>query len=150
MKEEAERLLAQDEPAPVTVYNERASSPFLLVADHAGNVMPRSLGRLGLPAAECERHIALDIGIARLGRLLAEALDATLIQQNYSRLVIDCNRPPGSPASIPELSELTRSLQMWAWAKKARVRAPARFSRPITKGSPASLMIASATGRPRS
>ncbi len=30
-----------------------------------------------------------------------------LIQQNYSRLVIDCNRPPGVPSSMPEISELT-------------------------------------------
>jgi predicted N-formylglutamate amidohydrolase len=53
------------------------------------------LAILGIAEAECERHIALDIGIAGLGRLLADALDATLIQQNYSRLVIDCNRPLG-------------------------------------------------------
>jgi len=66
------------------------------------------LGRLGIAEAECERHIAWDVGIAGLGRLLADALGATLIQQNYSRLVIDCNRPPGSAASIPEISELTR------------------------------------------
>jgi predicted N-formylglutamate amidohydrolase len=38
---------------------------------------------------------------------LADALDATLIQQNYSRLVIDCNRPPGTPTSISEISEHT-------------------------------------------
>ena len=100
-------LLAADEPAPVTVYNENGPSPFVLVADHAGNAMPRALRRLGVAEAECERHIAWDIGIAGLGGLLADALDATLIQQNYSRLVIDCNRPPGSPASIPEISELT-------------------------------------------
>ena len=30
-----------------------------------------------------------------------------MIQQNYSRLVIDCNRTPGSDTSILELSELT-------------------------------------------
>jgi predicted N-formylglutamate amidohydrolase len=100
-------LLAADEPAAVTVRNESGRSPFLLVADHAGNAMPRGLGRLGIAAAELERHIALDIGIAGLGRLLADALDAMLIQQTYSRLVIDCNRPPGSPTSIPEISELT-------------------------------------------
>ena len=100
-------LLAADEPAPVTVYDENGPSPFLLVADHAGNAMPRAVGRLGIAEAECERHIAWDIGIAGLGRLLADALDAVLIQQNYSRLVIDCNRPPGSPASIPDISELT-------------------------------------------
>ncbi len=107
MNEMPKNLLAADDPAPVTVYNAGGRSPFLLVADHAGNAMPRALGRLGLAEAECERHIAWDIGIAGLGRLLADALDAVLIQQNYSRLVIDCNRPPGTAASIPEISELT-------------------------------------------
>jgi predicted N-formylglutamate amidohydrolase len=103
----SQHVLAADEPAPVTVHNAGGASPFLLVADHAGNLMPRALGRLGIAAAECERHIAWDIGIAGVGRLLADALDATLIQQDYSRLVIDCNRPPGTPTSIPEISEHT-------------------------------------------
>ena len=56
---------------------------------------------------ELECHIAWDIGLAGVAHLLADALDAVLIRQNYSRLVVDCNRPPGSPASMPELSELT-------------------------------------------
>ncbi len=107
MNDGPENLLAADEPAPVTAYNTNGKSPFLLVADHAGNAMPRALRRLGVAEAECERHIAWDIGIAGLGRLLADALDATLIQQNYSRLVIDCNRPPGTPTSIPDISEHT-------------------------------------------
>jgi predicted N-formylglutamate amidohydrolase len=107
MNDAPENLLAADEPVPVTAYNPNGKSPFLLVADHAGNAIPRSLGRLGVAEAECERHIAWDIGIAGLGRLLASALDATLIQQNYSRLVIDCNRPPGTPTSIPDISEHT-------------------------------------------
>ena len=107
MNEKPENLLAVDERPPVTAYNPNGKSPFLLVADHAGNAMPHALRQLGLAAAECERHIAWDIGIAGLGRLLADALDAALIQQNYSRLVIDCNRPPGTPTSIPEISEHT-------------------------------------------
>jgi predicted N-formylglutamate amidohydrolase len=107
MNDAPENLLAADEPVPVTAYNPNGKSPFLLVADHAGNAIPRALGRLGVAEAECERHIAWDIGIAGLGRLLASALDATLIQQNYSRLVIDCNRPPGTPTSIPDISEHT-------------------------------------------
>jgi predicted N-formylglutamate amidohydrolase len=107
MTEVAKILLAADERAPVTVSRLKGASPFLLVADHAGNIMPRALGRLGVAEADCQRHIAWDIGIAALGRLLADALDATLIQQNYSRLVIDCNRPPGVPSSIAEISELT-------------------------------------------
>ena len=126
MNETSTDLLAADEPAPVTVYNAAGPSPFLLVADHAGNVFPRALGRLGIAAADCERHIAWDIGIAGLGRLLADALDATLIQQNYSRLVIDCNRPPGAPTSIPEVSELTPipgNVALSETAKAARARA---------------------------
>jgi predicted N-formylglutamate amidohydrolase len=100
-------LLAADEPPPVSVHNAGGSSPLLLVADHAGKAVPRALGRLGLTAPEWERHIAWDIGIAGVGRMLADALGAMLIQQNYSRLVIDCNRPPGAPTSIPEISEFT-------------------------------------------
>jgi predicted N-formylglutamate amidohydrolase len=50
---------------------------FLIVADHAGNSMPRTLGRLGLSETECEHHVAWDIGIAAVSRLMADALDAT-------------------------------------------------------------------------
>jgi predicted N-formylglutamate amidohydrolase len=107
MTQMPDSLLAADEPTPVTVHNENGRSPFLIVADHAGNAMPRALGRLGIPESECERHIAWDIGIAPVCRLVAESLDAVLIQQNYSRLVIDCNRTPGSETSIPDISELT-------------------------------------------
>lgn len=101
------QLLAAADPPPVAVYNRDGPSPFLLVADHAGNAFPRAAGRLGISEVEAERHIALDIGIAGLGRILADALGATLIEQKYSRLVIDCNRPPGAATSIPEVSELT-------------------------------------------
>jgi predicted N-formylglutamate amidohydrolase len=101
------KLLAADEPAPVSIFNPAGKSPFLLVADHAGNLIPRALGRLGVAETELTRHIAWDIGIAGLGRLLADALDATLIQQNYSRLVIDCNRPLAAETSIPPISEHT-------------------------------------------
>jgi predicted N-formylglutamate amidohydrolase len=101
------KLLGADDPAPVSVHNTGGKSAFLLVADHAGNSIPRALDRLGVAAAECERHIAWDIGIAGLGQMLADALDATLIQQNYSRLVIDCNRPLDAASSIPTISENT-------------------------------------------
>jgi predicted N-formylglutamate amidohydrolase len=102
-----DRLLAADDPEPVTVSNENGGSPFVIVADHAGNSLPRALGRLGIPEIELGRHIAWDIGIGAVSRLVADALDATLIAQNYSRLLIDCNRRPGSETSIPEISEFT-------------------------------------------
>ena len=100
-------LLAADELPPVSVQNAGGASPLLLVADHAGVASPRALGRLGIAASEWQRHIAWDIGIAGLAHLLSDALDATLIRQNYSRLVIDCNRPLDAASSIPEISELT-------------------------------------------
>lgn len=100
-------LLAPDEPSPALVTQPGGASPLLLVCDHAGRRVPRRLGDLGLPAEEFDRHIAWDIGIAAVSRRIAAALDATLVEQVYSRLVIDCNRPPRVPNSIPETSEAT-------------------------------------------
>jgi predicted N-formylglutamate amidohydrolase len=118
-------LLAADDPEPVTVRNGNGRSPFLIVADHAGNSLPRVLGRLGIPETELGRHIAWDIGIDAVSRLVADELDATLVAQNYSRLVIDCNRRPGSETSIPEISEFTAvpgNMGLSEEQKAARVR----------------------------
>ena len=104
---EQPRLLAPGEPPPFRLRNENGVSPFLFVVDHAGRLIPRALGDLGVSEAERARHIGWDIGIATVAELVADALDATLIEQVYSRLVIDCNRSPGSPTSIPGVSELT-------------------------------------------
>lgn len=100
-------LLTAGDMPPVTVLNPEGRSAFLLVADHAGNRLPRSVGTLGLSAVDRERHIAWDIGIASVCHALSELLDATLIQQNYSRLLIDCNRPLGAAQSIPVESDAT-------------------------------------------
>jgi predicted N-formylglutamate amidohydrolase len=99
------RLLADDEPAPFIEERRGGRSSFVIVVDHAGNRIPRCLGALGLPPAELERHIAWDIGSLGLARRLAAALDAVLVAQPYSRLVIDCNRDPRVPSSIAESSE---------------------------------------------
>jgi predicted N-formylglutamate amidohydrolase len=100
-------LLDPDEPAPMTVENEAGGSVFFLTGDHAGRAIPRRLGKLGLPEHELARHIAWDIGIGAVGCQLSRLLDAALILQTYSRLVIDCNRDPAVPSSIPEISETT-------------------------------------------
>jgi predicted N-formylglutamate amidohydrolase len=100
-------LLEPDEPNPVTLENESGDSVFFLTCEHAGRAFPRRLGRLGLPEAETLRHIAWDIGIGAVGRELSLLLNAAVILQTYSRLVIDCNRDPNVPSSIPEISEAT-------------------------------------------
>ena len=60
----APSLLAPDEPAAVRVLREAGASDFVFTADHAGKLIPRSLGNLGVAAPDLERHIAWDIGIA--------------------------------------------------------------------------------------
>ena len=100
-------LLAIDEPAPYAVINPDGASPYLLLCEHASNRIPRALGDLGLPEAERRRHIAWDIGVSALSQYLSRSLDAPLFMTNYSRLVIDCNRPLGVPSAIPEISETT-------------------------------------------
>jgi predicted N-formylglutamate amidohydrolase len=107
MNETLDTLLAPDDPPAFTVGNENGASPFLIIADHAGRRMPRRLGQLGLTDADCERHIAWDIGAGAFADRLGRILDATVIRQTYSRLVIDCNRPPSAATSIVSISEST-------------------------------------------
>lgn len=98
-----EALLAADEPP---CFGRRdGSSPFLIAVDHASRLIPRRLGDLGLDSDALERHIAWDIGAQAVAEIMARQLDATLLIQNYSRLVIDCNRDPSVPSSIPEIGE---------------------------------------------
>jgi predicted N-formylglutamate amidohydrolase len=101
------RLLLETEPAAYTVEREAGSSPLFLTCDHASNRIPATLGTLGLSEAELGMHVAWDIGAAGVAQRLSERLDACLIKQAYSRLVIDCNRTPGVPQSILGLSEIT-------------------------------------------
>jgi predicted N-formylglutamate amidohydrolase len=103
----AEALLDPDEPDPIRLENEAGNSVFFLTCDHAGRLFPRRLGTLGLPQSETERHIACDIGIGGVGRELSRLLDAAVILQTYSRLIVDCNRDPEVASSIPEISETT-------------------------------------------
>ncbi len=101
------RLLAADEPPPFVEFGGNGRSNFVIVVDHASNRIPRRLGNLGLPQSELERHIGWDIGALSVARRVAAALGAHLIAQNYSRLVIDCNRDPAVATSIPTIGEFT-------------------------------------------
>lgn len=100
-------LLAPDEPQAWRIERAGGASACFITCDHAGNRIPRSLGTLGLSAADLQRHIAWDIGAAEVALQLSAALDATAVLQTYSRLVIDCNRPTHSADSIAVISERT-------------------------------------------
>lgn len=119
-------FLESDEPSPVRVLLETTSSPFLLTVDHASNQIPRTLENLGLCKTERYRHIAWDIGIAGVAERLSERLNATTVLQNYSRLVIDCNRQPNLPDAFPTISETTLipgNLNLSDWDRQARRKA---------------------------
>jgi len=100
-------LLTTDEPAPVLTNGHRDQSPFVLVVDHASARIPKRLHALGLTPDTLTRHIAWDIGALAVAQLIAHKLDATWVAQQYSRLVIDCNRHPNAESSITALSEYT-------------------------------------------
>lgn len=91
------------------VYNlsrEDASHPVILVCEHGSRYIPEALNNLGLDDAAAREHIAWDIGALQLAEALSEKLGATLLSANYSRLLIDLNRPRHAPDSIPAQSEI--------------------------------------------
>ncbi|WEJ70131.1 N-formylglutamate amidohydrolase [Pseudomonas sp. PSE14] len=91
---------------PFRIVNPQGRSPVLLVCEHASRYIPEALGQLGLDDAAAHEHIAWDIGALALAEALSARLDATLLVANYSRLLIDLNRPLAAPDAIPEHSEI--------------------------------------------
>lgn len=100
-------FLGPGDPAPVELVNAGGHADVVLCCEHAGRAVPTALAGLGLPGAEMKRHIAWDIGAEGLARALSARLDAPLLVQRYSRLVVDCNRPFVAPDAIPEVSDGT-------------------------------------------
>ncbi|EJM20446.1 putative N-formylglutamate amidohydrolase [Pseudomonas sp. GM18] len=89
-----------------TLSREASEHPLILVCEHASRFIPDGLNDLGLSDEAAREHIAWDIGALALAEGLAEALGATLLAANYSRLLIDLNRPRHAPDSIPLQSEI--------------------------------------------
>ena len=98
-------LLGAGDPPPYDRINESGCAPILLICDHASNRVPRSLDNLGLPDAVLDQHVGWDIGAADVVRELSKHIDAMGVLANYSRLVVDNNRPPGDPSFIPAQSD---------------------------------------------
>lgn len=96
--------LDQPEPAPFETIAGGDSADVLLICDHASPLVPSHLNDLGLAAADRYAHVAWDIGAAEVTRGLARRLGCPAVLAGISRLVIDCNRQPGDPSSIPASS----------------------------------------------
>src|ERR1044072_7243855 len=103
----AANTTSSDWPPTVEIVNDTGRSPFVLICEHASNHIPAEYARLGLDEKELGRHIAGDIGAARVTRALSERIDAAAFLAGYSRLLIDLNRPLHVADSIPLRSEAT-------------------------------------------
>ena len=104
-RDAAARAESDDGFSAYEVLNAGSEARFLLLCDHASHFIPRRYRGLGLDPATLERHIAWDIGAGDLTRRLVELMDAPAVMCRVSRLVIDCNRPPGDATSIVAVSD---------------------------------------------
>ena len=104
---ETDDLIGPGDPPSFDIINPDGAATMLMVCDHASRAIPAGMNILGLDQSALERHIAWDIGAAAVTRRLSEKLDAAAVLAGYSRLLIDVNRQPGDPQSIPEISDTT-------------------------------------------
>lgn len=98
-------IIASDEPVPFEIINPHGDASVVLICDHASNRIPRSMQQLGVNDEVLQQHVAYDIGSAAVARQLSKLMNAVLLRSNYSRLIIDCNRFPDDPSSIPTVSD---------------------------------------------
>ena len=91
--------------APFEIIDGDYDRGMVLLADHAMNRLPPAYGSLGLPEAAFGRHIAYDIGIEGLTRVLASRLGVPAVLGCFSRLLIDPNRGEDDPTLIMKISD---------------------------------------------
>lgn len=86
-------------------WNAEATGSVVLVCEHASAMIPERYGSLGLSASVATSHAAWDPGALALARQLSASLNAPLVASGISRLVHDCNRPPGQASAMPLMTE---------------------------------------------
>ncbi len=99
----------------------------LVVADHASNRVPDDIV-LGVDPAMMHEHIALDIGVEGIAKIMAHNAGTAALLGNVSRLVCDTNRREDDPAAIPEASDGQAIPGNLGIDREARL---ARFHRPF-------------------
>ncbi|QTH23536.1 N-formylglutamate amidohydrolase [Rhizorhabdus wittichii] len=108
-------------------------SDVLLIADHASNHVPADID-LDIDPVLLNQHMAIDIGVDPLGRLLCARLGMDRIFGPVSRLVIDLNREEDAAGLIPSESDgfaIPGNKLLDADGRRARVE---HFWRPYHQG----------------
>ena len=113
--------------------NTNSETNLLIIAEHAGNLMPFEFGNLGLNDDDSRRHISYDIGVFGICRILSKTIKDHIIMSRYSRLLVDLNRGINSPDCIRHLSDGTiipRNKNLEEKDKKLRIK---QFYHPFHK-----------------
>ncbi|MFN3828222.1 MAG: N-formylglutamate amidohydrolase [Micavibrio sp.] len=100
-----DKLLQDDEPAPYDLINLEGDPQLILTCEHAGDIVPRQLGLLGLEPEDFRCHYAVDVGVDDVTRELSRLMNAPAILGNYSRLVVDLNRTENHPMTFATTGE---------------------------------------------
>lgn len=77
---------------------------FLIIGDHASNHVPADID-LGIDPACLKTHIAWDIGVTSVARLMSREEPFSAFLGGYSRLVVDLNREAHDDTAIPIASD---------------------------------------------
>lgn len=122
------------EGATVGITNPEGQSEIVLVCEHASSHIPPEYKDLGLGSEARLSHIAWDPGARLLAERLSALLDATLITQEASRLLYDCNRPPEDATAVPATSEIFAVPGNAELSEEARAERVTRFYEPFRDG----------------
>ncbi len=76
----------------------------LVVSDHASNRVPDDID-LGIDPALLDQHIAIDLGVAEIARIMAQKPGTAAFLGGVSRLVCDFNRDEHLPTVVPIASD---------------------------------------------
>lgn len=99
-------LLRENDAPAYQFYMGSDDNPWIILGDHAGWLFPKE-NDFALSTRDRQRHITYDLGVKKLLSILSTQFSAHVIIGNYSRLVIDLNRPLNHPTSIVQVSDGT-------------------------------------------
>ncbi|MGL4489447.1 MAG: N-formylglutamate amidohydrolase [Rhizobiaceae bacterium] len=116
---------------PVEIIQGNFQNALLLVADHAMRHLPDEYGRLGLPDAEFDRHIAYDIGVEGVTRHLSALTGAPAVMARYSRLLIDPNRGEDDPTLVRQIYDGSVIQANYPLSAEERARRVEQYYRPF-------------------
>ncbi|OYW46597.1 MAG: N-formylglutamate amidohydrolase [Sphingomonadales bacterium 32-68-7] len=91
-------------PEAYRIVGEPRFGGILVVSDHASNRVPGDI-ELGIDPVLLDEHVAIDIGVAEVGALMAARPGIAAFMGHVSRLVCDFNREENAPAVIPHASD---------------------------------------------